>query len=163
MKIVLSFACMLFLAAPALAQLEAAPAGTVAPVQPTAKQAGKRKAVPALKENKKTAPAQTEKKEPAKGDQSEEEGSVIIDARSDEDYAERFSDSEPAAAAEPVEIAVPGGIPASYGQLKGAINDSGRSLLTFESDDGTISFVQIFVGKSAVSWKLISRIYRSAD
>ena len=62
-----------------------------------------------------------------------------------------------------MEIAVPGGIPASYGQLKGAINDSGRSLLTFESDDGTISFVQIFVGKSAVSWKLISRIYRSAD
>ena len=54
-------------------------------------------------------------------------------------------------------------MPASYGQLKGTLSDGGRSLLVFESDDGTISFVQIFTGKNAVSWKLVSRIYRSAD
>jgi hypothetical protein len=59
---------------------------------------------------------------------------------------------------------VPGGIPASYGQCKGVMNDGGRTLLVFESaDDGAISFVQVTLGKAGAAWKLVDRIYRSAE
>ncbi len=179
MTTILSLAFVLFLAAPAGAQ-QAASTGTVTAVQPPAKRVPKRKAVPAPKEDKKNlpAPVQTGKKEPAgreqssfapgasKGqgpaklarsgaDQAEEEGAVMIDVRSGEDYSGNFSADESAA--------VPGGMPASYGQLKGTLADGGRSLLVFENEEGVVSFVQIVAGKDAVSWKLISRIYRSAD
>ena len=158
MKIVLSLlglVSMLLLTAPAGAQQVAASTVTVTGVQSPAKQPSGRK----------TAAAQNQagKKELSRGDQFEEEGAVMIDDRNDEDYSGRFADNESAAAAEPEERAVPGGMPASYGQLKGTLNDGGRSLLVFENEDGTISFVQIFAGKNAVSWKLVSRIYRSAD
>ncbi len=164
MKTALSLAFILFLAAPAGAQEEAVSTGTVTAVHPHVRQSLKRKAVSAQKESNKSAPVvlQTEKKEPARGAQSEEEGAVMIDARGDEDYSGRFSDNEPAVA-EPEDPVVPGGMPASYGQLKGTLNDGGRNLLVFENEEGSISFVQIFAGKSAVSWKLVSRIYRSAD
>jgi len=164
MKTVISLAFVLFLVAPACAQDEAVSTGTLTAVQPQVKKASKRKAVSAQKEYGKSALVgiQTEKKEPARGAQSEEEGAVMIDARGDEDYAGRFSDNEPATA-EPEDPVVPGGMPASYGQLKGTLNDGGRNLLVFENEEGSISFVQIFAGKAAVSWKLISRIYRSAD
>lgn len=113
---------------------------------------------------RKPAPAQTEKKESAGAAQSEEEDSVMIDARSDEESSERTSDSEPAAAASGTgEAAARAGIPESYGHLKGTLNDEGRNLLIFENEDGVISFVQVSAGKNAASWKLISRIYRSAD
>lgn len=60
--------------------------------------------------------------------------------------------------------AVPGGIPYSYGQCKGVMNEGGRSVLVFESlDDGTISFVQVALGKGAVSWKLLDRIPRGNE
>ncbi|MEI7481680.1 MAG: hypothetical protein WCK75_04940 [Elusimicrobiota bacterium] len=164
MKTVLSLAFVLFLAAPACGQDETISTGTVTAVQSRAKQASKRKAVSVQKEYGKSAPIgiKTEKNEPARGAQSEEEGAVIIDTRGDEDYVGRFSDNEPSTA-EPEEPVVPGGMPASYGQLKGTLNDGGRNLLVFENEEGSVSFVQIFMGKAAVSWKLISRIYRSAD
>lgn len=152
----LSIAFMPFLAAPAGAQQAAISTGTVTAVQPPAKQDQKRKAVPAR--------AQTEKKEPASGDQYEQEGAVIIDAGSDEDSSARVSDNQPAAAAEPEDTAGrPRRIPASYGQLKGTLNDGGRSLLVFENESGGISFVQIGVGKNSVTWRLVSKISRSAD
>ncbi len=150
-----SLVVLVFLAAPVGAQEAGVSTGTVTSVRSPSKQALKRKAAQAR--------VQAGKKEPAKGDQSEEEGAVMIDAKSDEDYSGRFSDNEPAAAAGPEEPAVPGGMPASYGQLKGTLNDGGRNLLIFENEDGIISFVQIFAGKNAVSWKLVSRIYRSPD
>ena len=59
---------------------------------------------------------------------------------------------------------VPGGLPSSYGQCKGVMNEGGRTILIFESlDDGAIYFVQVNVGKNSVSWKLVDRILRSAD
>ena len=69
------------------------------------------------------------------------------------------------AAAEAVKAdAVQAGLPSSYGQCKGVIADAGRNLLIFESpDDGSVSFVQVTVGKANVSWKLVDRIPRSAD
>ena len=164
MKII-SLVFMLFLTAPAGAQPAEAPIGAVTSVQAPAKPVLKRKAVRVPKEDTAIAPAkdQTGKKESAKGEQYEEEGAVMIDARSDEDYSGRLSDNEPAAAAEGQDPVIPGGMPASYGQLKGTLNESGRSLLVFENDGGILSFVQILAGKNVVSWKLISRIYRSAD
>lgn len=59
---------------------------------------------------------------------------------------------------------VPGGIPTSYGQCRGVMNEGGRSLLVFESlDDGTISLVQVTFGKTGVGWKLAGRIPRSGE
>lgn len=159
MKNVLPFlSCifMLSLAAPALAQQVTASTGTLTAVQPHFRQNLKRKAAP--------AGDKTILKESVKSEQPEDEGAVMVDARGDDDLSGRFSEAESAAdAEEPEGPAVPGGMPASYGQLKGALNDGGRSLLIFENEGGVISFVQIFAGKSAVTWKLVSRIFRSGD
>lgn len=92
-------------------------------------------------------------------DQDNEESVVMIDSKSDAEDNGSFSSGE-----DREERTVPGGIPSSFGQCKGTITEGGRSLLVFESaDDGTISFVQITIGKSGVSWKLVDRIPRSAD
>ena len=107
-------------------------------------------AVPA----KKTEPV----KPAAKAVEEQEESMVMIDDKADSDYSRVSSadaDEQPA---------VPGGIPSSYGQCKGVMNDGGRTLLVFESaDDGAISFVQVTLGKTGAAWKLADRIYRSAE
>ncbi|MFA6433474.1 MAG: hypothetical protein WCW52_02130 [Elusimicrobiales bacterium] len=152
MKSALSLVFFMLLATPVCAQPAEISTGTAAGVQPPAKRVPKRKAVPAPKAA-----------EPAAGVQPEEEGAVMIDARSDENDPGRFSDDDPSEPPETARPAVPDGIPSSYGQIKGAVNDGGRSLLIFENEEGAVSFVQIFAGKNAVSWKLLSRIYRSRD
>jgi len=111
---------------------------------------------------KPAAAAPAKKTEPvkpaAKAVEEQEESMVMIDDKADSDYSRVSSadaDEQPA---------VPGGIPASYGQCKGVMNDGGRTLLVFESaDDGAISFVQVTLGKTGAAWKLVDRIYRSAE
>ncbi|PKM98643.1 MAG: hypothetical protein CVU79_01945 [Elusimicrobia bacterium HGW-Elusimicrobia-3] len=112
---------------------------------------------------KKTAPAAAvpaKKPEPAKPApkpaEEQEESVVMIDDKADTDYSGVSSaDDQPAA---------PGGIPSSYGQCKGVMNDGGRTVLVFESaDDGAISFVQVTLGKTGAAWKLLDRIYRGAE
>ncbi|HAU89596.1 MAG TPA: hypothetical protein DCW72_05000 [Elusimicrobia bacterium] len=108
------------------------------------------------------APAPAKKPEPTKPApkpvEDQEESVVMIDDRADSDYSRvptADADEQPA---------VPGGIPSSYGQCKGVMNDGGRTILVFESaDDGAISFVQVTLGKTGAAWKLLDRIYRSAE
>lgn len=111
----------------------------------------------------KTAPAaaapakKTEPAKPApKSVEDQEESVVMIDDKADTDYSRvSAADDQPAA---------PGGIPSSYGQCKGVMNDGGRTVLVFESaEDGAISFVQVTLGKTGAAWKLLDRIYRSAE
>ncbi|OGS06460.1 MAG: hypothetical protein A2270_07175 [Elusimicrobia bacterium RIFOXYA12_FULL_51_18] len=139
---------------PAGAQKILISTGTASAAPAAQKQAPKQKAVPpaARKNIQKAAPAE-----------EEGEGAVMIDSRSDDDRSGRFDDNEAKADAETEEVNVPGGMPSSYGQLKGAFNDGGRSLLVFENEDGLMALVQIFLGKSEVTWKLVSKIPRSAD
>ena len=149
----LSLTFISYLAAPAGAQQAVTSTGTVNSMQSLSRQTPKRR----------PAQAQTEKKSLARGEQAEEEGAVMIDDKSDEDSSGSFSDNDTAAPEEREAPSARGGLPASYGQLKGTLNDGGRNLLVFENEDGVISFVQIFAGKNSVAWKLMSRIYRSAD
>jgi len=145
--------------------------GTATPAPAAHKKAAKHKAEAAPRQDKpaaaqavstaavKAAPAA--QKPAVKAPVEEEgEGAVMIDSKSDEDRSGRFRDNEPAPEAD--DTNVPGGMPAAYGQLKGALTDGGRSLLVFEGEDGEITFVQVFIGKNAVSWKLISSIRRGA-
>ena len=128
----------------------------VAALQTAAAAAVKADAVQA----KKDAKAEQVKAAAARQEQDAEESVVMIDSKGDAGEAET-----PAAyGAEQEERVVPGGLPSSYGQCKGVISDAGRNLLIFESpDDGSVSFVQVTVGKANVSWKLVDRIPRSAD
>lgn len=109
--------------------------------------------------------AQTRRAEQAKAaaarqEQDAEESVVMIDSKAEAEEPGSSADY----GGEQDERMVPGGLPSSYGQCKGVINDGGRNIMIFESiDDGSLSFVQLIVGKSAVSWKLIFRIPRSAD
>ncbi len=92
-------------------------------------------------------------------DQENDEAVVMIDSKGDAEDNGSFSSGE-----DREDRTVPGGIPSSFGQCKGTLTEGGRSLLVFESaDDGTLSFVQVVVGKAGVSWKLVDRIPRSAD
>ncbi len=160
------------LAAPALAQ-EKAPAGKAAAAPAAAKQAkpaaeqGKSspKASRSQAPSAKAAPAKRAPAAKAARPQAEEpeEAMVMIDSKTEPEETGRF-----AAAAFDQDAdnapAVPGGLPSSYGQLKGVMNDGGRTLLVLESpDDGAITFVQVTAGKTAVSWKLLDRIPRSLD
>ena len=96
-----------------------------------------------------------------KEDDSYGESGVLIDSRTEGADAERF---DAPSAAEQGEPEVSGGIPASYGQCKGIINEAGRTILVLESqEDGAVSFVQVTVKKNSVSWKLVDRIPRGAD
>ena len=128
----------------------------VAALQTAAAEAVKADAVQA----KKDAKAEQVKAAAARQEQDAEESVVMIDSKGDAGETET-----PAAyGAEQEERVVPGGLPSSYGQCKGVISDAGRNLLIFESpDDGSVSFVQVTVGKANVSWKLVDRIPRSAD
>lgn len=97
---------------------------------------------------------------PKPSEQDAEESVVMIDSKAeaeDEGVAVSYN-------AEQDERAVPGGLPSSFGQCKGVISDAGRSILVFENpDDGSVSFVQVTLGRANVSWKLIGRVPRSAD
>lgn len=159
-------------AAPVLAQ-EAQPAAQ--PEKPAAaapqKKAPRAKARPApAKEAAAAAPAaqsapakKAVKQEPAKPAEEPEESVVMIDSKAEPEETGRFSAAGYAPDQDEAP-AVPGGMPSSYGQLKGVMNDGGRSLLVLESpDDGAITFVQVTAGKAGVSWKLVDRIPRSLD
>ncbi|MCX5791715.1 MAG: hypothetical protein NTY45_05775 [Elusimicrobia bacterium] len=107
----------------------------------------------------KAAPAAQKKQ----ADTEPEEGTVMIDSKAGAEETERYAGQPEGADAERG-ADVPGGLPSSYGQCKGVMNEGGRTILIFESlDDGAIYFVQVNVGKSSVSWKLVDRILRSAD
>ncbi len=123
---------------------QAKPSGTAA-VKPEAASPA------AIKKTVKPAPAN-------QADQDNEESVVMIDSKSDSEDNGRFNSGEDQ------ERTVPGGLPSSYGQCKGTITEGGRTLLVFESaEDGTLSFVQVIVGKISVTWKLVDRVPRSAD
>ncbi|HAN05994.1 MAG TPA: hypothetical protein DCQ25_12305 [Elusimicrobia bacterium] len=136
------------------------PAGKAKPAP--AKPAAAAPVITAQAAPKPAAPAPAKKPESAKPApkpvEDQEESMVMIDDKADSDYSRVSSadaDEQPA---------VPGGIPSSYGQCKGVMNDGGRTLLVFESaDDGAISFVQVTLGKTGAAWKLVDRIYRSAE
>ncbi|MDO8806265.1 MAG: hypothetical protein Q7R35_17755 [Elusimicrobiota bacterium] len=111
-------------------------------------------------------PRKAAKAEPARpaaakpSEQDAEESVVMIDSKAETEE----SGYSGAYAAEQDDRAVPGGLPSSYGQCKGVINEAGRNILVFENpDDGAVSFVQVAVGKANVSWKLIDRIPRNPD
>ncbi len=99
-----------------------------------------------------------ERKAAAQAALEAEDSVVMIDSKSEGDEG---GSAEPAAVQ--TEPAAPGSMPASYGDCKGVLNEGGRSVLVFESpENGTISFVQVTVGKDGVSWKLLGRIPRNA-
>lgn len=131
-----------------------------APAKPAA--AAPVTAAPAAPKPAAAAPAPVKKPEPAKPAaktaEDQEESMVMIDDKADADY------SGVSSADADEQTAVPGGIPSSYGQCKGVMNEGGRTILVFESaDDGAISFVQITLGKTGAAWKLLDRVYRSAE
>ena len=128
----------------------------VAALQTAAAAAVKADAVQA----KKDAKAEQVKAAAARQEQDAEESVVMIDSKGEDTDSVQANDYR----AEQEERAVPGGLPSSYGQCKGVMVDAGRNLLVFENlEDGTISFVQVIMGKGSVSWRLVSRIPRSAD
>ncbi|MCM2266755.1 MAG: hypothetical protein NDI60_03170 [Elusimicrobiales bacterium] len=169
MKTILTVLLFAACAAPACAQT-AAPAGTKsetapAPGKKAAKAAPADAQKPAAPAAAKPAAAQKAAARPAPkpADQEAEESVVMIDSKGDPDETGRFSAGSYGGDQEdPSPLA--GGMPASYGQLKGVMNDGGRSLLVLESpEDGAITFVQVTAGKAGVTWKLVDRILRSAD
>lgn len=52
------------------------------------------------------------------------------------------------------------GIPYSFGTFKGIFQMDGKSLLVFEGDDGTISFVQVLKQGEFIRWKVYFQIRR---
>lgn len=140
--------------------------------------AGKKSAAAEKKAAEAAAPKKAAKDEPAKAEPAKpaparpaakpaeeaEESVVMIDSKTDAEPEAGGRFSAGAYGAEQEEPVVPGGMPSSYGQCKGVIADAGRSILVFESpDDGSISLVQLVLGKGKASWKLLDRIPRSAD
>ncbi len=106
--------------------------------------------VPAAKPAPKPAARQAEEAE---------EAMVMIDDRPD--AAEGGRPATGAFSAEQDEPAVPGGLPAAYGQLRGVLTDAGRQILVFENpDDGEITFVQLSFGRTGVSWRRLDSIRR---
>lgn len=135
---------------PAAAVKKSAPEARPAPAE-----------TPAQAKAKKAARAEAQKKAEARQEEQDAEESVVmIDSKPDAEDTGRFS----AGAADQEDVAVPGGLPSSYGQCKGIITEAGRTVLVFESlDDGAISFVQVVLGKTGASWKLLDRVPRSMD
>ncbi|PIU20755.1 MAG: hypothetical protein COT18_00650 [Elusimicrobia bacterium CG08_land_8_20_14_0_20_59_10] len=98
---------------------------------------------------------------PKQADADADDGAVMIDSLYDAEETGRFDDRIEMAGDE---ADVAGGIPSSYGACRGTMNEGGRNILVFESlDDGSLTFVQVTVGKNSVSWKLAGSIGRSAD
>ncbi|HAH33019.1 MAG TPA: hypothetical protein DCL44_11970 [Elusimicrobia bacterium] len=114
---------------------------------------------------KKTQPPATpSRKEAAKAaDQDSEEAGVLIDSKSEDTESETQPASYKAATERQDESAFASYLPASYGQLKGILDEQGRNVLVFENEDGVLSFVQVSVGKQSVVWKLLTRIGRSQE
>lgn len=113
----------------------------------------------------KPAPAAKPAAKPAARPADEpEEAMVMIDDRAETEPGEGGRFAAGAFNADQEEPGVPGGMPSSFGQCKGVITDAGRYIMVFESpDDGSISLVQLTMGKAKASWKLLDRIPRSAD
>jgi hypothetical protein len=134
-----------------------APAPQAKPVDSVSPDKLQAKQPPAARDEKKQAPPV--RKKTAEAGEDEGEGSVMVDTKAEDDITdpsyEGGRDSGEANAA--------AGIPSSYGQLKGTLSESGRSLLVFENEDGVISFVQVVTGKATASWKLVSRLARNPD
>ncbi len=152
-------------------QAGAAPAAKSAAAAPAPAARKKAKAVPkspAKAPAAQAAPAGPAQPKPrpaqpaaAKADQESDEAVVMIDSKADLDETGRFAAAEGDQEEGP---AAQGGLPSSYGQLKGALNEGGRSLLVFENpDDGALTFVQVSAGRNGVAWKLVDRIPRSGD
>ena len=163
MKIAYSLVFILAFCAQAGAQQVPVSTGTVTAAPAPKKRAPRKKAAVApapAQAQKAAAPEAPKTVKKAPPVEEEEPGAVLIDPRSDEDRSGRFTANNAGAEADTEEANAPNGIPASYGQLKGTLNDAGRSLLIFENADGEITFVQVFIGKSAVSWRTISNIRR---
>ncbi|MCX7905800.1 MAG: hypothetical protein N2446_03770 [Elusimicrobiales bacterium] len=56
-----------------------------------------------------------------------------------------------------------GGIPYYFGAFKGVFLFEGKNLLVFESDDGTINFIQLLKSGDKIKWKVyfqIRRVYK---
>jgi hypothetical protein len=110
-------------------------------------------------QQKPTAPAKAEPvAQSAKAE--EEDGAVIIDGF--ESSAPSYQVS-PEDAAESAQSRDPNALPASLGDVKGTFTDAGRNILVLQADDGTVNFVQVVFGRTAVSWKPAGSLYRSRE
>lgn len=126
--------------------------------QAPAKKSDAQPAAAKAQEGRNPAAAQNSKKQ---AEAEADEGTVMIDSKADQEETGHFA-AQPAA--ERADLDAPGGMPSSYGQCKGVISEGGRNVMVFENpEDGTIYFVQVNLGKSSVSWKLVDRILRSGD
>jgi len=104
------------------------------------------------------------KKEAAKTqEQDGEETGVMIDSRSEDSEAETSPYSSKNSVDQAENAGFASSLPASYGPLKGVLNEQGRNVLVFENEDGILSFVQASVGKNSVSLKLLARVARSQE
>ena len=104
------------------------------------------------------------KKEAAKAaEQDSEEAGVMIDSKSDDADSETPSSSSMAGTERQEDAAFASYLPASYGQMKGVLNEQNRNVLVFENEDGVLSFVQVSVEKKSVTWKLLARVGRSQE
>ncbi len=114
---------------------------------------------------KKSTKAEAAKAAAAKlAEQEPEESVVMIDSKAEPEDEAGERSTAGAYGSDQEEAPAAGGLPNSYGQCKGVITEGGRTVLVFESpDDGSISFVQVVLGKGKVSWKLLDRITRSGD
>lgn len=117
-------------------------------------------AAPAAAQGAAAQPAPQPKKTDKYADQDAEESVVMIDSKADAEDGAVYTGNS----GERDDSLVPGGIPSSYGQCKGILNEGGRNILVFESiEDGSLAFVQLTLGKAKISWKLLDRLPRSAD
>lgn len=152
MRIIIFCFCLLSLSGLVFSQQSIKTAAKKNTVQPETLQAGQeQKSVNARK-----APVQ-------KVEQGDDEGGVVIDDRSETGPTTTQEADDESEAREPEQTKVLGGMPASYGVLKTAFTENGKNFLLFENEEGTLSFVNIFLGKKGFSWKLISQLRRSAD
>lgn len=90
-----------------------------------------------------------------------EQSTVISDADIDEEKAEVLIDWGMSKGFSYTEGQDEEGIPYSFGTFKGIFNLEGKSLLVFEGDDGTLSFIQIFRQGKSIKWKVYLQIRRS--
>jgi len=121
--------------------------------------------VPAAAEaSKKSQPSPAAKKEmPKAAEQDSEEAGVMIDSKSDDTEGEALSSSYATGTERQEDAAFASSIPASYGQMKGVLNEQGRNVLVFENEEGILSFVQVSLGRDLLTWKLLARVARSQD
>ena len=113
------------------------------------------------------APKQSEvpaknSKSPAPKQNSEEDG-VVIDSKSEGSEAETSTYSSENNSEQQADAGFASSLPASYGKLKGVLNEPGRNVLVFENEEGILSFVQVSLGRSSLTWKLLARAGRSQD